>query len=114
KSPATYLYNDGDHYHFMDSATYDQVPLDASAVEDVLPYLKEGNEVSILRYQDSVIGVELPITVNLAVKQTDPGLRGDTVSGATRRRRGSMRRGSQVSSPLGGEVPARSGGGGAR
>jgi elongation factor P len=84
KSPATYLYTDGDHYHFMDSATYEQVPLGGSAVEDLLPYLKEGNEVSILRYQDSVIGVELPITVNLAVKKTDPGLRGDTVSGATK------------------------------
>ena len=98
KSPATYLYNDGDHYHFMDSATYDQVPLDASAVEDVLPYLKEGNEVSILRYQDTVIGVELPITVNLAVKQTDPGLRGDTVSGATKPAR--LETGASIQIPL--------------
>src|SRR5919201_3929962 len=84
KSPATYLYNDGDHYYFMDTATYDQIPLNRSAVGEVLDFLKEGGEVSILRYQDSVIGVELPITVALKVIDTDPGLRGETVSGATK------------------------------
>jgi elongation factor P len=98
KSPASYLYNDGDHYYFMDVATYDQVPLNGSAVEDVLPYLKEGNEVSILRYQDQVIGVELPITVNLEIKETDPGLRGDTVSGATKPAR--LETGATIQVPL--------------
>ena len=68
------------------------------AVAEVLPYLKEGNEVSILRYQDSVIGVELPITVNLAVKQTDPGLRGDTVSGTTKPAR--LETGASIQIPL--------------
>jgi len=98
KSPATYLYNDGDHYFFMDSATYDQVPLSRSTVEEVLPYLKEGNEVSVLRCQDSVIGVELPITVNLAIKDTDPGLRGDTVSGASKPAR--LETGTTIQVPL--------------
>ena len=98
KSPATYLYNDGDHHYFMDAATYDQVPLNGSAVADVLPYLKEGNEVSILRYEDQVIGVELPITVNLAIKETDPGLRGDTVSGATKPAR--LETGATIQVPL--------------
>jgi elongation factor P len=84
KGEATYLYNDADIYHFMDAETYDQVPLNRSLVEDVLPFLKEGNPVSLLKYEDSVIGAELPITVDLRIEATDPGLRGDTVSGATK------------------------------
>ncbi len=84
KVPAQYLYSDGDIYHFMDSATYDQVALNRALVADALPFMKEGQQVNLLKYEDSVIGVELPITVELAVAQTDPGLRGDTVSGATK------------------------------
>jgi elongation factor P len=84
KSEATYLYNDGSHYHFMDTETYDQVALDRSQIEDVLPFLKESNPVSLLRYEDAVLGVELPITVELEITETDPGHKGDTVSGATK------------------------------
>jgi elongation factor P len=84
KVPAQYLYSDGDIYHFMDTATYDQVALNRALVADALPFMKEGQQVNLLKYEDSVIGVELPITVELAVAQTDPGLRGDTVSGATK------------------------------
>ncbi|MEP7104709.1 MAG: elongation factor P [Chloroflexota bacterium] len=84
KSPAQFLYSEGDFYHFMDTATYDQVALNRAVVEDALPFMKEGSEVSVLRYEDSVIGIELPLNVELAVAQTDPGLRGDTVSGATK------------------------------
>jgi elongation factor P len=84
RSEATYLYSDGDLYHFMDSQTYDQIPLDRSQVSDVLPFLKEGNPVHLLRYESEVIGVELPITLELEVTQTEPGVRGDTVSGVTK------------------------------
>jgi elongation factor P len=84
KSEASYLYNEGDFHYFMDSTSYEQVPLGRAQVEDVLPYLKEGNTVSVLRYEDSVIGVELPLTVDLEVAETEPGVRGDTVSGATK------------------------------
>jgi elongation factor P len=84
KAEATYLYNEGDFHYFMDTSTYDQVPLARSQVADVLPFLKEGNAVSVLRYEDSVIGVELPLTVDLEVSQTEPGVRGDTVSGTTK------------------------------
>jgi elongation factor P len=80
KSPSTYLYNDGDLYHFMDSESYEQTSLNRGMVEDVLPFLKDGNPVSILRYEDKVIGVELPITVELRVVDTEPGFKGDTVS----------------------------------
>jgi elongation factor P len=84
RSEATYLYGDGDHHHFMDTATYDQVALDSSSIEDVLPFLKEGNLAFLLRYEESVIGAELPITVELEVVESDPGHKGDTVSGATK------------------------------
>jgi elongation factor P len=84
KSEATHLYRDGDLYYFMDSQTYDQIPLDRSQVDAVLPFLKEGNAVSLLRYESEVIGVELPITLELEVTETEPGVRGDTVSGVTK------------------------------
>jgi elongation factor P len=83
-SEATYLYADGSHHHFMDSQTYDQVPVDEDMLEDVLPLLKEGSTVFLQRYQDRLIGVELPINVELKVTSTDPGFRGDTVSGGTK------------------------------
>ena len=81
---ATYLYSDGNHHYFMDSRTYDQVPVDEDMLEDVLPFLKEGSEAFLLRHDDRLIGVELPIIVDLKVVRTDPGFRGDTVSGGTK------------------------------
>jgi elongation factor P len=84
KSEASYLYNEGDFYYFMDSTTYEQVPLSRAQIADVLPFMKEGNTVNVLRYEDSVIGVELPLTVDLEVTLSEPGVRGDTVSGVTK------------------------------
>ena len=84
KAEATYLYNDGDLYYFMDATTYEQSALGRDQIADVLPYLKEGNPVTILSYEGSVIGVELPITVELEIAETEPGHKGDTVSGATK------------------------------
>lgn len=98
KSAATYLYGEGDLFFFMDAATYDQVPLNRAQVVDVLPFLKEGNPVSLLRYEDSVIGVEVPITVELEVTESEPGVRGDTVSGVTKPAR--LETGATVQVPL--------------
>ncbi len=84
KNEATYLYSDGTHHHFMDTRTYDQVPVDEEMLESVLPLLKEGSVAHLLRYQGRLIGVELPINVELRVVKTDPGFRGDTVSGGTK------------------------------
>ncbi|MFZ0214748.1 MAG: hypothetical protein WAM30_02290 [Candidatus Dormiibacterota bacterium] len=64
----------------------------------MLPYLKEGNPVTILSYEDKVIGVEVPITVELEVVETDPGHKGDTVSGATKPAR--LETGASVLVPL--------------
>src|SRR5690349_25072053 len=79
---ATYSYHDGSHYYFMDARTYDQVAVDDDMLEAVLPLLKERSTVFLQRYDDRLIGVQLPINDDLAVVSTDPGLRGDTVIGA--------------------------------
>jgi len=83
-SEAQYLYRDGDLFHFMDNTNYEQVALDLAMVADAVPFMKEGNPVRILRHEDRTIGVSMPITVELAVAETDPGLKGDTVSGSTK------------------------------
>ena len=84
KVASTYLYSDGNLFHFMDAQTYDQLALNEALLRDALPFLKEGNPANLLKHEDTVIGVELPITVDLEVAETDPGLRGDTVSGASK------------------------------
>ena len=79
-----YLYNDGNIYYFMDQENYEQTSLDGSQLEDTVKYLKEGMSLQISNYKGEVIGVEMPITVELAVTQTDPGFKGDTATGATK------------------------------
>ncbi len=79
-----YLYQDGDLFYFMDPETYDQEPVGRDAMEAAIPYLKENITVRLKVLEGRVIGVDLPDTVDLAVKQTDPGIRGDTVSGSTK------------------------------
>ena len=98
KTEASYLYSEGDFIYFMDSQTYEQVALNRSQVEDVLPFLKEGNSVGLLRYEDTVIGVELPITVELEIAETEPGVRGDTVSGVSKPAR--LETGASIQVPL--------------
>jgi elongation factor P len=95
---AQYLYSDGSHHYFMDPQTYDQVAVDEDMVESVLPLLKEGSTAFLLRYDDRLIGVELPINVELKVASTDPGFKGDTVSGATKL--ATLETGAKVQVPL--------------
>lgn len=79
-----YLYKDGDHYNFMDTESFDQIALSEVAVGDTAKFLKEQDVVDLLVYGDEPIDLELPTAVNLTVAQTDPGLKGDTASGATK------------------------------
>lgn len=79
-----YLYNDGDLYHFMDEENYEQIPLNSSKLGDAINYMKEGMSLEISSYKDEVIGVELPITLELKVTQTDPGFKGNTATGGTK------------------------------
>src|SRR3989337_195958 len=81
RQPAQYLYSEGDLYYFMNTETYDQFPVNGSRVEEALPYLKENLTCNLLMYGEEAVGIELPAAVELAVVQTDPGLRGDTAQG---------------------------------
>ncbi|MFQ5809359.1 MAG: elongation factor P [Armatimonadota bacterium] len=79
-----FLYSTGDAFYFMDVDNFDQIELSEEQVGDSKEYLKESDEVGIVRYKGDVIGLELPAAVNLAVSQTDPGIRGDTAQGGTK------------------------------
>src|SRR5437016_7351073 len=82
----------------MYTKTYDQVPVEDDMLESVLPLLTEGSTVFLQRYEGRLIGVELPINVDLKVVSTDPGFKGDTVSGATKPAR--LETGAMVQVPL--------------
>lgn len=75
-----YLYNEGDLYYFMDEANFEQLPINASQLGDALNYLKEGMSLEVSSYKGELVGVELPITVELEVTQTEPGFKGDTAT----------------------------------
>lgn len=79
-----YLYRSGDDYVFMDTETYDQSNLSADQLGDKAQYLKDGIELAVVSHDGRLLGVELPDSVELAVTQTDPGLRGDTASGGSK------------------------------
>jgi elongation factor P len=77
-----YLYTDGDAYHFMDSETYDQFAVSAAMLGDDARYLKENTEVFVSSHEGEILGVDLPVTVDLRVTETEPGFAGDTATGA--------------------------------
>ncbi len=79
-----YLYNSKHEYIFMDQDTYEQWHLIEEDFKQGVQFLKESMEADILFYQGKPIGVELPIFVELAITETDPGFKGDTVSGGTK------------------------------
>jgi len=76
-----YLYNDGEMWHFMDVETYEQTAADKKAVGDTHLWLKEQDMCTITLWNGNPLSVEAPNFVNLAVTDTDPGLRGDTSGG---------------------------------
>jgi len=79
-----YLYADGDQHHFMDTETFDQVVLDSTTIGDAGRFIRENDVVDLLTYNGEPIDIELPPSVILRVTGTDPGLKGDTASGATK------------------------------
>ena len=79
-----YMYHDGSQYHFMDTSSYDQLALDEDQLGDAVNYLTDGMTVMLSEYEGEAIGVDLPASVVLAVKDTDLGLKGDTATGATK------------------------------
>lgn len=77
-----YLYRDGTHYHFMDTATYEQLILSEEQLGDAASYLTDGMIVQLNEYQGDPIGVELPASVVMRVARAEIGVRGDTATGA--------------------------------
>jgi elongation factor P len=82
KRPVQFLYRDGDDFHFMENETYDQFSLSADQLEDAVHYLRDSMTVDRTSYQGETIGIELPVTVDLTVVETEPGFAGDTQTGA--------------------------------
>jgi elongation factor P len=77
-----YLYRDGDSFVFMDTDTFDQFPIPGEVVGDAASYLMEGATAVVPVHEGTALGLELPASVVLRVTQTDPGVKGDRVSGA--------------------------------
>jgi len=80
-----FLYKEGDMLICMDNESYEQLSVNVDLLQNGSEFLKEGDTVGILMNGDIPIGAEMPIFVVLKVNNTDPGLKGDTVSGATKR-----------------------------
>lgn len=84
RRPMQFLYRDDQFFTFMNTETFDQIPVPVSAVGDADKYLKENDTCEVVLYGEEVIGVELPITVELTVTETDPGFKGDTATGGNK------------------------------
>jgi elongation factor P len=76
-----FLYSDGEDAHFMDSESYEQLTIPRASIADDLQWTKENDEVEVLYIDNQPGALQLPSAVDLAVAQTEPGLRGDTASG---------------------------------
>ena len=84
KKTMQYLYSDGDNYVFMDMNDYSQIELPQSQIEEESKYLTENSEVDILYYGSEMLGVNLPEKVELEVVRTEPGIKGNTATTATK------------------------------
>ena len=76
--PMQYLYKEGDHYHFMDNQTYEQIIIGEEALGDAKNFLIENLNVKVLLFREKAIGIELPNFVNLRVIKTELWVKGDT------------------------------------
>ena len=93
-----FSYEDGGLYYFMDSETYDMIPVDASNLSDNFKFVKENMTCKILSYKGNVFGVEPPTFVTLKVTQTDPGFAGNTATNATKP--ATLETGAEIKVPL--------------
>ena len=98
KREMQFLYRDGEQYVFMDTASYDQLNVEAPALGEAVRYIKEGDSAVLSLYDGEIVGVDLPAAVELTVSETEPGLQGDRVSGA--RKPATLETGHVVSVPL--------------
>ncbi|MCH9718804.1 MAG: elongation factor P [Actinomycetia bacterium] len=98
KREMQYLYQDGDSYVFMDTSTYDQIPVTNAVIGDAVDYLLENNNATIAMYEGNPLYVELPASVELEITFTEPGLQGDRSSGGTKP--ATLETGAEIQVPL--------------
>ena len=79
-----YLYRDGDSFHMMDMETYEQITLSSEQIGEGIKYLKENDHLNVVMHGEKLLGVDVPLSVVLKVEETEPGLKGDTASGASK------------------------------
>jgi elongation factor P len=84
KSTMQHTYKEGEQFIFMDMESYEEATLTEKQIGDRVKYLKEGMEVSVVRWGEQILEVELPNAVVLEVTQTDPGMKGDTATGGNK------------------------------
>jgi elongation factor P len=84
KKEMEYLYRDDDHFNLMDTESYEQITLTEEQIGEGVKYLKENDRIFVVFYGEKVVGVDIPITVILKVTETEPGVKGDTATGATK------------------------------
>jgi elongation factor P len=79
-----YLYNDGDLYYFMDNETFDQVSLGKELIGDNLKFVKENDQCKLISHNGEVFAIEPPMFAELLITECEPGVKGDTATGATK------------------------------
>ncbi len=84
RKPMQYLYGEEGSYYFMDNETFDQIMLTKEQLGNALNFIKEEMEITVLFFNGTVIGVDIPNSVELKVVETEPGIRGDTATGGVK------------------------------
>src|SRR5437588_11376424 len=95
-APASFMYADAEGFHFMDEATFEQFMLPAEQVGDDRGYMTDGLVVQVLKYNGEAVALELPQFVELAVAETEPGVKGDTAGGGRDTKPATLETGMQV------------------
>lgn len=84
KRKLQYLYSDGDIYHFLDLETYEDLIMSELSIKETVEWLKDNLEINGIFYQNQLINLDLPLSMDLKVIETDPGFRGDTVKSSSK------------------------------
>ncbi len=84
KQPMQYIYADGNMYVFMNTQSYEQIEIPENQITQEKNFLKEGMDVNVIQYENEILGVDLPEKVTLEVSETVPGVKGNTVTNATK------------------------------
>lgn len=98
KREMQYLYADVDGYVFMDNESFEQLSVSAEQLGDGIKWLKENMNIQIVLFNEAIIGLDMPNFVELAVTDTEPGIKGDTATGATKK--ATLETGAVVNVPL--------------